>query len=404
MEHNNSYKDKTIKNSILKVYENNRNVLIQSYNINCETLEMPKREDKVYKDIELPHKHTYILAYEMAKRNDEVKKILYALNYLKYIKEDYSKDKEIFINELLSQYPHYLNYEMHNHFLSIGSMRIKDLIDQFEDILKETYLIIPKENKVRTPESSRVLVKSIIHNAPELKEGKLFPKEEAYYKSETLVFDDFTTTTGILKGEKIYDVGVVRPTFNLHIIESNTLDIPININLPTEEIIAYIEKIKENSELIKSPLELLEEELEQIDPENVEKYLAKSFNLKLVAMANALFAYDSFKYRTNKQELLEIKRDELQNKLDDELSKYAKPGAKTKTEKLNIKRITKKYDSQIQDYEKNINDIGRNTTEKYTKISRETGVSVTTVERYLKFMDNYIESLKYRKLFIKTKN
>ncbi len=389
-------------NWIQKVYDNNRNTLIQAYNINCEVLEEPKRENEIYKAIESPHKHTYILAYEMAIRNIEVKKILYALRYLKNIRDNYTKDNKIFIEELVSEYPYYLNHKMHNHFLSIGLIRIKDLIDQFEDILRETYLIIPKENKVTTSESNITLIRSIIHNSPELEEEKLVIKEESY-KSEEQKYDDYTITVGILKGEKTYDVSFVRPTFNSHIIETNTLDIPINLNLPTEEIVAFIEKIKENSDLIKSPVELLEEELETIDPANVEQYFPKTFEAKLKTMANALFTYDTFQYLTYKQKQLEIKRDDLQNKLDDELSKYPKPGPKTSRQKINIKKINAKYDKSIKELNKIIDDIGRTSESKHKKIGNKIDVSVSMVERYLTFMNNYICERKYRKLFIKTK-
>lgn len=390
-------------NWIQKVYDNNRNTLIQAYNINCEVLDEPKRENEIYKAIESPHKHTYILAYEMAIRNIEVKKILYALRYLKNIRDNYTKDNKIFTEELVSEYPYYLNYAIHNHFLSIGLIRIKDLIDQFEDILRETYLIIPKENKVITSESNITLIHSIIHNSPELEEEKLIIKEKSY-KSAKQEYDDYTITLGILKGDKRYDVGFVRPTYNTHIIEDNTLNIPINLNLPTEEIVAFIEKIKENSDVIKSPLELLEEELETIDPEDVEQYFPKTFDARLKTMANALFTYDTFQYLTDKQKQLEVNRDELQNKLDDELSKYTKPGAKTKRQKLNIKRINAKYDKSIKEFNKIIDDIGRTSKSKHKKIGNKIDVSGSTIERYLTFMNNYIKDKKYKRLFIKTKD
>lgn len=51
------YKNKQneiIGNRVIQINENNRNTLIQSYNIKCEPLNKPEREDKVYKNLEVP--------------------------------------------------------------------------------------------------------------------------------------------------------------------------------------------------------------------------------------------------------------------------------------------------------------------------------------------------------------
>jgi len=396
------YNNEAEVNWIQKVYDNNRNILIQAYNISCEVLDEPKRENEIYKAIESPHKHTYILAYQIAIRNIEVKKILYALRYLKNIRDNYTKDNKIFAEELVSQYPYYLNNEQHDHFLSIGLMRIEDLIDQFEGILRETYLIIPKENKVTTSESNITLIRSIIYNSPELEGEKLIIKEEGY-KSKKLEYDDYTITIGILKGEKTYDVGIVRPTFNSHIIENNTLDIPINLNLPTEEIIAFIKKIKENSDLIKSPLELLGEELETIDPANVEQYFPKKFKAKLKTMAHALFTYDKFQYLNIKYKQLKLEKELLIKEERKEKEDYIRPGRRTKIQERNIKRIEAKYKKALEECNKSIDILKKSKKNNYKDIYQETYAAETTVRRYYTFMNKYIKNLKYKKLFIKTK-
>ena len=68
-----------------------------------------------------------------------------------------------------------------------------------------------------------------------------------------------------------------------------------------------------------------------------------------------------------------------------------------------IKKIEKKYEIRIQEYEEKINLIGIFSLYKYINISRKIDVSESTTERYIKFMDEYIGEKKYKKLFIKTR-
>jgi len=73
----------------------------------------------------------------------------------------------------------------------------------------------------------------------------------------------------IFENNDLFDVNAIRPTFNLHIIDKNASYVPINFTLPTEEITAFIDKIKvdikKDDSIIKTPMELLGEELEKIE-------------------------------------------------------------------------------------------------------------------------------------------
>jgi hypothetical protein len=411
-----SYQDDVQKKKVVNDYENLKNNLIQSYNNNCEHLSKPNREDKIYKDIECSFKHTYSLAYEMAIRNSKVKKILYALKYLKNIEKNlndinhkdnviYNKTIKKFKNELPKEYPYYLDKRDHEKYLKAGLYIINSLIKDFETTLREEYLIIPKENKVKTPESNRILIQRAIYSeVDKYKWYSNIPDEE-----NDISKYDYTIKAGIFKDSDVFDVNVIRANFSLNIIDKNAYYIPINFNLPIEEIEAYIKKIKQdslnNKELIKSPMAVLEEELDELEDENVELYIKKTFNDKLKSMANALFAYDLFQFYTQENKKLESEQDklknelnELQNKYNKEIKPYKKAGPKTKHEKLMKRRIDKKFE-EINFYNEHINSIENTLKANNENILIETKVKRPTFNKYLEFMDKFIED-KYIKNFL----
>lgn len=409
-------------------YDDLKENLIQSYNEECVSLQMPSRSDEVYKDIENSYKHTYSLAYEMAIRNEDVKKILYALGYLNNLKtnilaitKQYYKDKDSSVaishkasavydsnlqeykERLISKYPNYLTAELHHKYVYIGLHRISTMIDEFEEELRIEYLIVPKNKKIITPEANHILIQRIIHNSIDPKKYKWYPnyQQKKRYESEEKEYDEYTVSMGVFEDDDEFDVNVIRPTFNSHIVDKNISLVPINFTLPEEEILAFIKKIKEDmrkdGSIIKTPMELLGEELEKIEEAEVKEYLPKIFKSNLKAMANALFAYDVSQYLAHEKDKLENKRDNLINKRDSELLPYKKSGRRTAHENREVQKIEKKYKEEIQEYEKEIDKINK------TSIDKKVTVGETTVKRYIAFIDEYIGEKKYRKLFIKTR-
>jgi len=427
-----SYQNNIKNIKVQQEYEILKNTLIQSYNDNCETLTLPNINDKIYEDIKIPHKHTYLLAYEMAIRSLEVKKILYALKYLKKIKnylqvitnkyykdkdssitiarkaaEVYNKNIETCKRKLLEQYPCYLTDNLHEKYLSIGFYELKSMIDDFEEELRKEYLIIPKENEIVTPESKRILIQRCTYNSIDGNKYKWHPsyQQEMKYNFEEKEYSEYTTSMGIFKGNDLFDVNAIRPTFNLHIIDKNSSYIPINFTMPTEEIIAFINLIKDDlkkdKNIIKSPTELLGEELQTIEEAEAKQYLPKTFKQNLISMSNALFTYDMFQYLTHKQTKLEIKKRNLDQRLHSELSIYKTPGPNTTIMKNKKKKIEAKYSNQILELTKEIQNIGKTSKSKYEKIISVIDVSESNVQRYISFMTQYIEEKKYIKLISK---
>jgi len=420
-----NYTDEDKKKKFQQEYDYLKDILIQSYSLECEILEMPTRDDKIYQDIENSYKHTYSLAYEMAIRNKDVKKILYALGYLKNIKKNlqaienqYYKDSSVGISRkacaiydsnmkeykerLISKYSNFLTEELHNKYLSIGIYTINTIINDFEEELRNQYLIVPKENKIVTPEANYILIQKIIHNSIDPKKYKWSSNQQKNkYASEEKVYSEYTVIMGVFEDDDVFDINVIRPTFNSHIIDKNISLVPINFTLPEEEILTFIKKIKadmrEDENIIKTPMELLGEDLEKIDEAEVKQYLPKTFKANLKAMADALFAYDVSQCLALEKDKLKNRRDKLKDKRDNELLPYKKSGRRTAHENRKIRRIEKIYEEDIQEYEKKIDNINK------ISICKKTSVGESTVKRYIKFMDEYIGGKKYRKLFIKTR-
>lgn len=420
------HNDKTKK--FQQEYDNLKENLIQSYNEECVSQQMPNRSDAVYKNIENSYKHTYSLAYEMAIRNKDVKRILFALGYLNNLKTNllaitnqYCKDKgsavaisykadeihdssiEKYTEILISKYPNYVTAELHHKYVSIGLHRISTMIDEFEEELRIEYLIVPKNRKIITPEANHILIQRALYNSIDPKKYKWYPnyQQKKRYEYEEKEYAEYTVSMGVFEDDDEFDVNVIRPTFNSHIVDKNISLVPINFTLPAEEILAFIKKIKEDMNkdgtIIKTPMELLGEEIEKIDEAEVKEYFPKTFKANLKAMANALFAYDVSQYLAQAKDKLESKRDILINKRDSELLPYKKSGRRTAHENRQVGKIEKIYEKEIQEYEKEIDKINK------TAIDKKVTVGETTLKRYIAFMDEYIGEKKYRKLFIKTR-
>lgn len=112
-----------------------------------------------------------------------------------------------------------------------------------------------------------------------------------------------------------------------------------------------------------------------------------------------------FQFYTQENKKLEIKQDklknelnELQNKYNEEIKPYKKVGPKTKHEKLMKRRIDKNFE-KINFYNECINSIENTLKANKENILIETKVTKPTFDKYLEFMDKFIED-KYIKNFL----
>ncbi len=105
-----------------------------------------------------------------------------------------------------------------------------------------------------------------------------------------------------------------RPTLSFQ--ESKIINLPINLNFSTDELEAYVSKIKldyDNKEsIIQTPMELLGAKIEKaIEPNSLKKMPSTTREVRKLAFANAFCVYDLYKVLTP---IFESKKSEFKEK------------------------------------------------------------------------------------------
>jgi hypothetical protein len=328
--------------------------------------ELLNRSNPIYKEIEQfkDYEFTNCIAYEMAIRNNEVFKIDEEQSRVNYNLKDFEIDEDI----------------------------KKEILDFsiLDDYMKKSYANF-LEKKI---EKSQPPTKKDIFNHLKVflrdKGPHLVDYEQLYKDYGDLInYKDFSTKTKKYLIEKSFELRpkiieeFSRPT--LKIENTFKIDMIINPNLPKDELIAYISKIKDeydkNNSIIKSPLELLGEELDKSE-EIKSKALPKDKEKRKKTMADAFYIYDTWK-------ILEIHYAEKTKELKEKLKKDIQD-AKHKPD----------YKSVIDTLKIN-NEIDLNN---YTKVSLKTeiasqlNISIDTVDKLHTLMIKYIDNLKYKEL------
>jgi len=308
-------------------------------------IDLPKRSDSTYKEIEdfKDYEFTNCIAYEMAIRNEELQKIIKKFNDL--IPEiDFDKDKLVNEDEFLL----FEKYKEHYH-----------IDTSFCNFYKKTNLNF-FENSEKIHDNRRELEGEIIEGILTL-DWKKHQDKAIIEDSKFLQFK--------------------RPRLSIPKKLDKTIDLKINLNLPKDELIAYISKIKDeydkDNSIIQSPLELI-----GID---VEKAANKKINKKLIA--DKFFIYD---YVTSR----------LKQIREDNLSMYEEY-EEQKQEILNNKYIDSK-DRKIQ-----LKELKRE-FEENTNIRKDElfdgieGFSSGTAKRYYYDIKPFIDDCKYKELITGT--
>lgn len=174
----------------------------------------------------------------------------------------------------------------------------------------------------------------------------------------------------------------IKPSIKsmLQFDEAKIIDLPININLPIEELIAYIIKIKkdyeEKNSNLEHPLEIFGKQFYQADkPSKSSEIEVANRDLMKKNIADAFYIYDVEKYFLDKKE-------ELKKKKNDKISKLNNDDSFDE-----IQDIIEKYDNEIKKYsnEEFINYI-KSTNKKFTSNK------IDVARRYMK---HYIKEEKY---------
>ncbi len=312
--------------------------------------DLPKRDDKIYKEIEefKDYELTYCIAYEMAIRNDEVKRLFGIL-------EDKKKNFKIDDNTVkIIQTMMRVHGELRNYGLDyITSNAHKYAIDYKIDNELVAYQY---DNELNY---SDMLVNKVINNKTNNKLNII---------------------------EKMYKPNFSRPQLTFK--NSKIISVDINPALPKKELLAYIEKIKDDFDKgyleIQTPAELLNEEIQKVDNFDTRAMLTKQKRL-----ADMFFIYDYATYR-----MKEVKEynERYKAELDEKLS-FIK----------NDKTLTAK-EKKIQEMEAKKEFIEAKSEAKIKSICNEddvcnqVGLQGDSVYKYYLAIKPYIEEKRYKEL------
>lgn len=377
--------------------------------------ELPKRNDATYKEIEAFEDYEYsnCIAYEMAIRNDEVKRLIKEIydlplyEYCPYEDEHYELDKMLEekylidwgIREHISNTFDIYIEEKHNKYYEYGE-RVKH-ISIFHN--KKIEKIIPKESFENFMQEGDFIFNSFYNN---IEKHKMifdeFTTEErkTHTNSKPLLIRLISDGIGGLSEEKEEPKAIIenrklfrfkRPRLAIPEDIDRTINLKINLNLPENELTEYILKVKreyckENS-IIKSPLEVLGESLKKVNTEIKSKSIPKDKEKRKKALADAFYVYDLWKVLEKdfkeKKEALKVERDNEIQKLKDNIQ-YSKAEREERTEELN-----EYYKDELRQYD---------SPSLKAEISSQSKFSIDTIEKHKSLMNKYINELKYKEL------
>ena len=344
-----------------------------------EEISLPQRNDPngIYKEIEnfKDYELTNCIAYEMAIRNDEVisLKNLLIKTQFEYLEKD--KDVEGFTKEFFDLFDYYNKKE-------------KIILKKLEKFGFDEFTLLPirvdfKDGiKIKKSQNLKEITTIIDYEYPK---NTVFGNSLLKKKSDSYDYAQYALRTGQLEDENEIKANF-KSRFRNPILKfkHNEFNLKINPNLPKEELIAYISKIKEeydrDNSILKSPLELLGEKI------NIKTIKFKEMTSK--EWADCFFIYDYLKASTDKQKGTKFQ------KLQELLTEYN--GIKIEKTKEELRKSKNRNDNskyKIVSF-KVYNELRDNYVHKKIKPF----YSLATIEDRLKLMTSLIDDLGYKTL------
>lgn len=254
-------------------------------------IELPKRSDSIYKEIETfeNYEFTNCIAYEMAIRTNS-----FFSNTIKGV--SYFNNLYLANKEKLENSPRNITHDGEDFKLTKEQsyiLQLRSFTMSISNILYEIGICRNSINdifKIKEIENFKLIKE--LKKYKELKEI-----DNTHYGDE--VYCDYKKGFSIsqLQGDidsplnNIINADWKRP--RLHYIEGRHAEIELNLNLPIEELIAYISKIKDeydnDNSIVKAPLELLGENLEKSNDKHIQK------KPKAEKYADWFYVYDCYK-------------------------------------------------------------------------------------------------------------
>lgn len=294
-------------------------------------------------------------------------------------KIEFINSKEVLTKEaILQKYQNYLNTEEHQIYLSSSIYFINELIQEFETELIEKYLIYPDNYEVNHPEKKDILFKRASNNSFDIQrfqDDSTYQHENKYFFKQD-DYDGYSIYQGILKDEDSrYNLSTIKQDTTKQVVNYNVSNFQINLNLPRNELILYLEKVKDNydndNSILMSPMELLSIDI-GIEPEDIK-------NMDSIEWADTFYIYDYFK--NNEDEKITDKKNGIKVNLtfyycDLEDSSYENSNLDSKS----VKNIKHKY------------------SKKKKSNNKEFHIEIDTIGSRYKLMKVLIEQEKYKSL------
>lgn len=233
---------------------------------------LPQRDDLIYKEIEefQDYELTNCIAYEMAIRNEILIKIL----------DDYLDTKqELIFGEDEKEYKLLNDYGFNS--LSLSCYKISNFL---------SFNINYNSGMISANYSDDILLDKNKNNNIYLVDNVLINSSyEDNQNNEINIIENMNINKNYIPS---IHLGYSRPLLKFK--KNKIFNTEINLNLPKEELIAYISKIKDDfdkdNSIIKTPLELLGETLEKSDNKKTPK------KPKASVYADWFYIYDYWKY------------------------------------------------------------------------------------------------------------
>jgi len=323
------------------------NNFIQEVQSIIKESKLPRRDDEKYQIISSyePYELTHCISYEMAIRNQDVRNLLKSIQnltilskkifeyYMIYhdigIEENLSFDLQNTVEEallLLNQHniTHDINIKFRNFKLSETYISVMQIITQLIMILEEDYYMIYDRKEI-VPEGMEEVLKEPNHYEPDRELNQYMNKviqasiENTYdtsprYKDNYATNDGYAVYQASYENSKEYDINKIFPNFKRPMREFNQTQVAFNISLPKNELIAYIEKIKDDYDNKNTPyltLNQLQERLSQYHGMKIE--IGKN-NYKFINYDEAQIEMNSPEMETKNNSFSELSKSFKANK------------------------------------------------------------------------------------------
>lgn len=326
---------------------------------------LPRRDDAVYQIISSyePYELTHCISYEMAVRNNEVKAILEKIKILTVHSRDLFKANMLYKDastlfyvdaieeqkEALLESLKTLDITLNIDFTSSNVIEIysaiMNKITEYTVLLEEKYYLV-YERKEIIPKGMEEIFTEPNHYEPDIELNNYIDKvieqnlrgtdKDPNYIDNYVKKDGYAVYQGCYDGSVSYDINKFKPNFKRPMREFNQTQVAFNMSLPKDEIIKYVEKIKDDYDLKQTPYKTLNQLLygddtrisDSLDHKQKERYADdffiydyyvksdKDHTEKLESIQKKLSQYHGMKVEKGRNDYEKIEYDKAQIKMN----------------------------------------------------------------------------------------